>query len=554
MVEGDRFWLLTRWTVKVDPPTWNLTSWPPPAEEAPMICSLSSLECTRRRFLSGCAACAGSVAGGLLLGPRGFRTAEAGRPKTKIRLVFCETTNDKPIWPNIGYDFDRRRRQLLEALTRGCPELELLTTQALDDPKDADRLLAHDNEVDGYILCVLGLGWRNDITKLSSTGKPTLIVDNLFGGSGLFLTRLPGILATGNPVGWVSSSDDRDIVASAKKFALLAKEKGSVKAVARAFRETRRARTPTEADWSCKTDAVPEPDFAAALRRLQKMKLLVVGGGWGGDPFRKATSDLLGLRLIPISFEELSGAYKEVGRNSAGKFADRWIQNAEKVVEPSETEIEKSAVMYVAMKRLIDKHGARGISINCLGGFYGGHMEAYPCLGFSQLNNDGLVGGCEADQMSAVTMATMGALVGRPGYISDPVIDTSKNEIIYAHCVAMTKPFGPDGLSNPYRIRSHSEDRKGASMQSLLPEGYLTTTLEINPTSRQVLLHQAKTTGNNDSDMACRTKLEAIVKGDIEKLTEHWSMGWHRVTFYGDLKEPVIELCRRLKLKLIEEA
>jgi hypothetical protein len=82
----------------------------------------------------------------------------------------------------------------------------------------------------------------------------------------------------------------------------------------------------------------------------------------------------------------------------------------------------------------------------------------------------------------------------------------------------------------------------------------MTTTLEINPQSKQVLLHQAKTIGNNDSDMACRTKLEAALKGDLEKLTENWSMGWHRVTFYGDLKPHVTELCDRLKLQLIEEA
>lgn len=49
-------------------------------------------------------------------------------------------------------------------------------------------------------------------------GKPTLLVDNLFRGSGLFLTRLPGIMKLGKPVDWVSSSDDRDIVASARQF------------------------------------------------------------------------------------------------------------------------------------------------------------------------------------------------------------------------------------------------------------------------------------------------------------------------------------------------
>jgi hypothetical protein len=148
----------------------------------------------------------------------------------------------------------------------------------------------------------------------------------------------------------------------------------------------------------------------------------------------------------------------------------------------------------------------------------------------------------------------MGVLTGRPGLISDPVIDTSRNVIIYAHCVAMTKPFGLDGASNPYHIMTHSEDRKGACLRSLLPAGYMTTTLELNPTSRQVIMHQAKTVGNNDSDMACRTKPEAMVKGDIEKLTEEWRMGWHRVTFYGDLRSPVEELCDRLNLKLIEEA
>jgi hypothetical protein len=118
----------------------------------------------------------------------------------------------------------------------------------------------------------------------------------------------------------------------------------------------------------------------------------------------------------------------------------------------------------------------------------------------------------------------------------------------------MTKPFGTNGATAAYLIRSHSEDRKGAAIQSLLPTGYMTTTLEINPVTREVLFHRAKSAGNNSSDMACRTKLEAYVKGDIEKLTENWRMGWHRVTFFGDLKAPVQQLCERLQLKLVEEA
>jgi len=507
---------------------------------------------SRRRFLSGCAACTGCMAAGVALKPRAAAAAPAGG-KPKIRLVFCETTNTKPIWPNIGYDFDARRKQLIDVLTTGCPDVQFLTTKVMDTRQGAANVLKGNAEVDGYVICVQGLGWRNDIYRLCTSGKPTLLVDNLFGGSGKFLTQMPRIMGAKKPVDWVSSAKDADIVASARHFVLLAQGKSAAE-VAAAFRATRRKNTPKPADWTCTQDPVPTPNFDKALEQMRRTKLLVVGGGWGGERFRKASRAVTGVTFIPIGFKELAGAYAAADRKKAKAFAERWISQARKVVEPTRREIEKSGAMYVGMKQLLDTHGARGISINCLGGFYGGHMTAYPCLGFVQLNNDGLVGGCEADQMSAMTMAVMGAAVGRPGFISDPVMDTSRNAIIYAHCLATTKPFGPAGAANPYRIRDHSEDRKGAAIQSLLPSGYMTTTIEINPVSRQVLLHQGKTIGNNDSDLACRTKLEAAVKGDIEKLTEHWSMGWHRVTFFGDLKGHVKELCARLKLKLVEEA
>lgn len=506
----------------------------------------------RRRFLAGCAGCAAGAGALAALSPSAARGAE-GCKKPKVRLVFCETTNDKPIWPNIGYDFDARRNQVIDVLTKGCPNIEFLVAKSMDKPDDAAKILEGDDQVQGYIVCLQGLGWRNDVFKLCTTGKPTLLVDNLFGGSGKFLTQIDRIMSSDKPVDWVSSSNDQDIVASAKHFCMLNQCKSPAE-IAAAFRATRRARTPQDCDWSCEEDKIAARSFDEALEELARTKLLVVGGGWGGDRFRQASKEVVGVEFIPIAFEEIAAAYEAADKEAACEFADRWMQSAQEVVEPARAEIERSGQMYGAMKQLMQKHDAKGISINCLGGFYGGHLKAYPCLGFSQLNNDGLVGGCEADQMSALTMATMGALVGRPGFISDPVMDTSKNQIIYAHCVAMTRPFGPEGKTNPFRIRDHSEDRKGAAIQSLLPPGYMTTTLEINPVAKQVLVHRAKSAGNNPSDMACRTKLEGIVKGDIEKLTEAWRMGWHRVTFYGDLKEQVAELCDRLKLEMIEEA
>jgi hypothetical protein len=61
--------------------------------------------------------------------------------------------------------------------------------------------------------------------------------------------------------------------------------------------------------------------------------------------------------------------------------------------------------------------------------------------------------------------------------------------------------------------------------------------------------------GTLDSERGCRTKLIGEVCGDIGKLFDQWDLfGWHRVTVYGDVKEPLAELGRALGLEVIEEA
>jgi len=161
--------------------------------------------------------------------------------------------------------------------------------------------------------------------------------------------------------------------------------------------------------------------------------------------------------------------------------AEKWKNEASRMVDVPFEELQNSAAFYLGMKSVLKKHQANAITINCLGGFYGNHIHAYPCMGFHELNNEGLIGACECDISSTATMVAFTTMTqGRPGYISDPVIDTATRQIIYAHCVALNKMFGPQGPTNPFDIMTHSEDRQGASVRSILPTGYLTTTLKID--------------------------------------------------------------------------
>jgi L-fucose isomerase-like protein len=274
------------------------------------------------------------------------------------------------------------------------------------------------------------------------------------------------------------------------------------------------------------------------------------------DENGRLAEPVMGIPLEFIPFAEVNAAWQAADKEEANAVAEKWVKNASNVVNVPFTEIQNSAAMYLGMKSVLKKHQANAITMNCLGGFYGNHIHAYPCLGFHELNNQGLIGGCECDIASAATMVAFTTMTqGRPGVISDPVIDTSKRQIIYAHCVAPNKMFGPEGHANPYLIMNHSEDRQGAALRSILPPGYLTTTLKIDDKRKEIIFHQAIAVGNDPDDRACRTKLCAEPLGDMEKLFTQWDQwGWHRVTFYGDLKKQVYELADSMGWKVVEEA
>jgi L-fucose isomerase-like protein len=263
--------------------------------------------------------------------------------------------------------------------------------------------------------------------------------------------------------------------------------------------------------------------------------------------------EIFGTEVLQMKSEEINSYYREVDVSEAEKIKTKWIREAVKVVEPSEDEILKSAKLFLAIKKAMDDKNADAVTVDCLSLCYEHKLPAYPCLSFFQLNNDGLTGVCEADLEAAITQLLIRYLTGRPGYISDPVIDVATNQIIYAHCVATNRVYGPDGLANPYVIRSHAEDRRGASVQSLMPLEETVTTVKVS-LDKAFAIHQGKTIANVEQDKGCRTKLAAGV--EAEKILEKYHFElfkWHLVTCYGDFRKQFINLATLYGLEIFEQ-
>ncbi|MBN2307719.1 MAG: hypothetical protein JXR94_02040, partial [Candidatus Hydrogenedentes bacterium] len=350
---------------------------------------------TRRGFLAaGCAACAGVMAA-----PRAVRAAQDARVaadarKTRIRVVYSlhAEVQPRPDWPNIGFDFRPVMERINTELAEGCPDFEFLPAMA-SGAEEADKILAEDaaSPVDGYVVYQLNC-WNRVVQSIAQSGKPVLYADFQFGGSGGFLVYTAGFLRSQAPnVGFVASSRMADHVAAVRCFSLV-KEGGSAADFVAATARVRAEGTPKPGDLTCTPDPVSVVSPEECLRAMRASKILAVR-----DEKASAEDPYMEIPLEYVAFAEVNEAWEKADKDEARAIADRWEKAATAIEDVSRETLETSACMYLGMKDVLKKHGANAITINCLGGFYGGHIHAYPCLGFHELNNEGLIGACECD-------------------------------------------------------------------------------------------------------------------------------------------------------------
>lgn len=434
---------------------------------------------------------------------------------TKIRVVLPGLEKDKPSWPHVNYDVEARATDVVKQLQRLLPDIEF-SAAVYYTAEEAERGYREHEEgkFDGWVLYLACLGGKGMGDFYLNNVRPLVVADELYSGSGSFLRFCSKIQAENLPVATVASSNVTDL-----------------------------ARTVQLLD---------------VTRQLAHTRILVFSNDdppvFASPEEIDAARRIFGTEVILKSGADLERAYAAVPEKKATPLRDQWIAEAKGVVEPNSEEILRSARMHQALKNLMAEYDAQAVSVDCLSLFYSGETSAYPCISFFELNNRGETGVCEGDIRSTIGQLMFRYLDDKPAYVSDPVIDEATGQIIYAHCVATNRPCGPQGPANPYVIRSHAEDRKGASIQSLLPLGKTVTTIAVSPKNAALALHTAETVANLEEERACRTKLAA--KADVEKIQQNYHFelfGLHQVTCYGNYRWEMKQLARLLGLTLYEQ-
>ncbi|MCE5252124.1 hypothetical protein LLG96_18135 [bacterium] len=433
----------------------------------------------------------------------------SGKSSVRVCKLYC--ANPSGLWPKPKLDLQKEMiayetefAQLHDELA----DIDFIESRLITSPDQIAAMSKKLSDADGILVIHLQLGIMPILQEILKAGKPTIVFAVPYSGHewtqfGALRNQEQGVL-----MDCLLTGDYKDLAVAVRPF--------------------------------------------RAIHHLKNARILNVTATEPSADYLNSIKKTFGTDIQTIGRTQVLETYTGIPDSDVETETEALISGAEKVIEPSREEIFKSCKLALAFQKLLKENDATVMTVDCYGSMYH-NLPAFPCIGFFRLNNMGLGGICESDLRSTMTFLILQGLVGRPGFVSDPTMDVSRNSIILAHCLGSTKMDGPNGEALSYKIRSIMEREEGAVIQARMRVGQrVTQAILVGADKLQYFTGEIIDTP--ETDRGCRTKITVRLDGDAEKLWENWSSGLHRVTCYGDLTKDLARFCRFKGITMVNEA
>ncbi|MFZ5832529.1 MAG: hypothetical protein ACOY3P_20775 [Planctomycetota bacterium] len=456
----------------------------------------------------------GAALGGSLLesfaaeqstGPADFIDPAKLRPSPEVRIAAAFSELPRPYWlgwPGTTYDLDAHQaeyRKLLEQSTASLGLKTDLEEDPISDDAGTDAWIAKiKNEKPHALLVILQhiKTWPRIERLVKETQTPVIVfapVGTAFTGHVARACRLPGV----------------HVISSL--------------------------------EWSAVEAGLR---MVRAKRMFEETRVLWIRG----KERNETVVERLGIKVRAIPRDTFNQEFdKQLVTAEVQDVASDLRRHAKKIVEPTEEDTVNCARAYLTAKRLLVAEKANALSMDCLGMVSARLVPTPPCGAWTLLQDQGITAGCEADLFGAASLMMSSYLMGRPGYMNDPVPETAKNLLIAAHCTSGTRLEGFDKPAAPYVLRDHSESDLGVSTQVLWPEGQPVTLVRFTG-SDEMIIDTGTVVSNVETPPAggCRTSVE-IRMDNIEDCRD--VEGFHQVVVLGNHRRELEGFCELYGIK-----
>lgn len=482
---------------------------------------MKSVGLNRREFIQ----LAGAGAAACLAGPGMYplRTAQQGSSlispgcrKTKVKVARLFMANPGSAWPKPTLDLRQEIAFYRDEFARrkeDFTDIDFCVDELVTKPGHVTALRERLLEADGVLVIQLNIEIGDILKEILQAGRPTILFARPYSGHE-----------------WVGYGALRNEPLDAKFDCLLTSDTAALSLAVRPFR---------------------------AIHHLREARIINLSTADFSEYAGKMKAKF-GTEIRPVSLTRMVALYDNVSDKDAHAETEGWLREAAQVVEPPREDVFKSCKLALAFERLLAEEEATVMAVDCYGTMWDRTIKlpAYPCLGFSRLNNLGLGGICESDLRCAMVHILFQGLSGRPGFVSDPTVDESRESIILAHCLGTPKMAGPSKPAAPYKLRTVMERQEGVVPQVEMRTGERVTQAILvgTDTLRYFTGTIIAAPVGLEADRGCRTKIEVKVDGGVGRLWQNWTAGLHRLTVYGDIRKEMGLWARFADVLLVDEA
>ena len=217
-----------------------------------------------------------------------------------------------------------------------------------------------------------------------------------------------------------------------------------------------------------------------SVNYLKRARIALIGycspGMVDVTPDEIAMRRCIGAELMHLDLSELLTEFQRTDNTKTQKeFIFLKSASAESHVE--DIDIEASVKLHQALKAIVNRYCLSAVAIRCwpelksnlLG------LRGTPCYALSELSNEGIIGVCEADLSSSITMLLLSKIAKSVPVVLDfNTVDYANNSLTFWHCGAHATALA--GGMNNVSLRHPSEGgmkevTSGMALEFSLPSG-----------------------------------------------------------------------------------
>jgi L-fucose isomerase-like protein len=262
----------------------------------------------------------------------------------------------------------------------------------------------------------------------------------------------------------------------------------------------------------------------AVIHRFQHLRLGLVGepSDWlvASIPHRRAFEAQWGIELVGVEIEEALRHHRDAPDVEVHEVAVKFTRKG----EPDRETVAASA-LHPTLTRLIEAHRLDAVSVRCFD--FINELQTSGCVALAELNDSGIVAGCEGDVAATVAMLLARELLDRPSWIANPArIDVESGHLLLAHCTVAPS------MVEDLELHTHFESGLGIGLRGTFAPGPVTLLRLGGDRLERHWFAEGQVVASGDAPDLCRTQVTLHVDDPLDVLLDD-PLGNHVVMVQG---------------------